>query len=56
MGEGVDHLEDGAAAAGAEVPGSDSGLGVAEVVQCCEMTLGEIDDVDIVADCGTVSG
>jgi hypothetical protein len=54
--ECVDHLENGASAAGAQVPGSDAGLGFAEVVEGCEMAFGEVDDVDVVADCGAVSG
>ncbi len=54
--EGVDHLEHGAAASGSEVPGADAGVGFAEVVESREMAVGEIDDVDVVANGGTVSG
>lgn len=56
LAEGVDHLKDGAAAAGAQVPSLDTGLVIAEVVQGDEVALGEVDDVDIIADGGTVAG
>lgn len=54
--EGLDHLEDGGAAAGTEVPGPHAGVGGTEVVEGCEMAVGEVDDVDVVADAGTVAG
>jgi len=54
--EGVDHLEDSAAAARSEIPCSDTGMLLSEVVEGCEMALSEIDYVDVVADCGPVSG
>ncbi len=53
--EGVDHLEDCTATARAQVPGSNAGVGFAEVVKSCEMAFCEIDDVDIITDCGSVS-
>lgn len=54
--EGLDHLEDGGAAAGTEIPGAHAGVGGAEVVEGSEMAVGEIDDVDVVADAGAVAG
>lgn len=54
--EGVDHLEHGAAATGTQVPGSHAGLLLAKVVESCKMTLGEVDDVDVVADGSAVAG
>jgi hypothetical protein len=44
-GEGLDHLVDGAALAGAQVPGADAGV-----------VLTEVEDVDVVADGGAVFG
>lgn len=55
-GEGLDHLVDGAALAGAQVPGADTGVVLAEVVEGCEVAVGEVEDVDVVADGGTVLG
>jgi hypothetical protein len=56
LAERVDHLEDGAAASGPQVPGSNAGLLLPEVVQSRQMALGEINDVDVVADRCAVSG
>lgn len=55
-GEGLDHLVDGAALAGAQVPGADAGVVLAEVVEGCEVAVGEVEDVDVVADGGAVLG
>lgn len=55
-GEGLDHLVDGAALAGAQVPGADAGVVLAEVVERCEVAVGEVEDVDVVADGGAVLG
>lgn len=55
-GEGLDHLVDGAALAGAKVPGADTGVLLAEVVERCEVAVGEVEDVDVVADGGAVLG
>ena len=55
-GEGLDHLADGAALAGAEVPGADTGVVLTEVVERCEVAVGEVEDVDVVADGGAVLG
>ena len=55
-GEGLDHLVDGAALAGAQVPGADTGVVLAEVVEGCEVAVGEVEDVDVVADGGAVFG
>lgn len=56
VGEGFDHFVDGAALAGTKVPGADAGVVLAEVVQGCKMAVGEIEDVDVVADGGSVLG
>ena len=55
-GEGLDHLVDGAALAGAQVPGADAGVVLTEVVEGCEVAVGEVEDVDVVADGGAVFG
>lgn len=54
--KGLDHLEDGGAAAGTEVPSAHAGVGGAEVVEGCEVAVGEVDNVDVVADAGAVAG
>ncbi|POR37440.1 Putative quinone oxidoreductase [Tolypocladium paradoxum] len=53
--ERLDHLEDGAAAARAQVPRLDAGLVVAEVVEGDEVAPGQVDDVDVVADGSSVA-
>lgn len=53
--EGLDDLEDGAAAAGSQVPGLDAGLVLAEVLKGSKVALGEIDDVDVVTDGSAVT-
>jgi hypothetical protein len=55
-GEGLDHLVDGAALAGAQVPGANAGVVLAEVVEGGEVAVGEVEDVDVVADGGAVFG
>jgi hypothetical protein len=55
-GEGFDHLVDGAAFAGAQVPGADAGVVLAEVVERCEVAVGEVEDVDVVTDGSAVLG
>ena len=55
-GKGADHLVDGAALAGTKVPGADTGVVCAQVVQSLEVTVGQIEDVDVVTDSGTVVG
>lgn len=52
--EGLDHIVDGAALAGAEVPGAHAGLLLAEVVERDEVAVGQVQDVDVVADGGAV--
>ena len=47
--EGLDHLEDGAAAAGAQVPGLDTGVVLPEVFQGSQVATCEVEDVDVVA-------
>jgi len=54
--EGGDHLEDGGANAGAEVPGAHTGVDSAEVVEGCQVAGGQIFDVEVVADGGAVLG
>lgn len=53
-GEGLDHLVDGGALAGAEVPGADAGVVLAQVVQGLQVAVGQVEDVDVVADGGAV--
>lgn len=54
MAEGLDHVEDGAALPGAEVPGPDAGVLRAKVVEGDEVAFCEVEDVDVVADGGAV--
>lgn len=53
-GEGLDHLVDGAALAGAQVPGAHAGVVLAQVVQGLEVAVCQVEDVDVVADGGAV--
>lgn len=55
-GEGLDHLVHGAALARAQVPGADTGVVLAKVVKRCEVAIGEIEDVDVVANGGAILG
>lgn len=52
--ESLDHLEDGRASASTKIPCAHAGLVLAKVVERLEMALGEINDVNVVADCSTV--
>jgi hypothetical protein len=54
--EGLDHFKDSGATAGAEVPGAHTGVVGAQVVEGFEVALGEVEDVDIIADGGAVVG
>lgn len=54
--KGLDHLEDSAALAGSEVPGAHAGVVLAEVVEGLEVAVGEVEDVDVVADSSAVVG
>ena len=56
LAESLDHLENGAAAARAQVPRLDTGLVLAEVVEGDEVTVGKIDDVDVIANGSSVAG
>ncbi len=56
LAKGLDHLKDGATAAGAQVPGLDAGLVLAEILEGSEMALGEVDNVDVVANGSSVVG
>lgn len=53
--ESIDHLVDGAALAGTQVPGTDTGVIGAEVVEGLEMTICKVEDVDVVTDGGSVA-
>lgn len=53
-GEGLDHLVDGAALAGTQVPGADTGVVVAEIVEGLQVAVGQVQDVDVVTDGGAV--
>jgi len=53
-GEGLDHLEHGAASAGAQVPRADARVLRAEVVEGNQVTFGQVEDVDVIADGGAV--
>lgn len=53
-GESLDHLVDGAALAGTEVPGADTGVVLAQVVQSLQVAVRQVEDVDVVADGGAV--
>lgn len=55
-GEGADHLVDGAALSGTQVPGADTGVVGAEVFQGLEVAVCEIQNVDVIADGGSVVG
>lgn len=52
--EGLDHLVDGAAFSGAQIPGADAGVVLAEVVEGGKVAVGEVEDVDVVTDGGAV--
>lgn len=54
--KGLDHLKDGAAATGTQVPCLDTRLVVSEVVESCEVAFGKVEDVDVVSDGGAVAG
>lgn len=55
LAECIDNLEDGAATTGTQVPSLDARLLLAEVVQSSEVTLGKVNDVDVIANGCTVS-
>jgi hypothetical protein len=55
-GEGTDHLVDSAALAGTQVPGTDTGVVGAEVVESLQVTISEVKDVDVVTDGSAVVG
>lgn len=56
MREGLDHVIDGAALAGAEVPGAHARVVGAKVIEGDQMAAREVEDVDVVADGGAVFG
>lgn len=55
-GEGTDHLVDGAALAGTQVPGANTGVVGAEEVQGLEVAVGQVENVDVVTDSSAVVG
>ena len=56
LGEGLDNLKHGAALAGPQVPGTDTRAMLTQVVEGDQVTLGEIQNVDVVPDGGSVFG
>lgn len=56
IGKGLYHFKYGGSLAGTEVPGFDAGLVLAEVLERDFVALGEIENVDVIADCGAVLG
>lgn len=56
VAKSLDDLKDGAASAGAQVPGLDTGLLGAEVVEGLQVASSKIHDVDVVSDGGSVAG
>lgn len=55
-GEGIDHLVDSASLTGTQVPGTDTWVVGAEVVEGLQVTVGKVQNVDVVTDGGTVVG
>lgn len=55
-GEGADHLVDGAALAGTQVPGTDTGVVGTKVVQGLQVTVSQVENVDVVTDGSAVVG
>lgn len=55
-GECADHLVDSAASAGTQVPSANTGVVRAQVVQGLQVTVCQVEDVDVVADGGTIVG
>lgn len=49
-------MENGTALASAKVPGAHARVVGAQVVEGLEMTSGQVEDVDVIADCGAVVG
>ena len=56
LAEGLDHLEHCATTTGAEVPGLDTRLVLAEIVERGKVTAGKIEDVDVVANRSAILG
>lgn len=52
--EGANHMVDGAALTGAKVPGADTGVIGAQVVEGLQVAIGKVEDVDVVANGGSV--
>lgn len=54
--ESANHLVDGGALTGTQVPGADTGVVGAEVVEGLQVAVSEIEDVDVVTDGGAIVG
>lgn len=52
--EGANHVVDSAALTGAKVPGTDAGVICAQVVEGLQVAVGKVEDVDVVANRGSV--
>ena len=55
LAEGLDDLENGAPATGSQVPLLNTGLVVPQVVQSHQVTLGQVNDMDVVTDSRAVA-
>jgi hypothetical protein len=53
-GESTDHLVDGASLTGAQIPGADTGVVGAQVVEGLQVAVCQVQDVDVVTDGGAV--
>ena len=56
VAKGLDHVQHRTALAGAEIPGADAGVVLAQVVERHQVALREIQDVQVVADGRPVVG
>lgn len=55
-GEGTNHFVDGAALTGTQVPGTDTGVVGAKVVQSLQVTVSQVQNVDVITDGSAVVG
>ena len=53
--KGANHLKDDAATSRAQILGTDAGLLLQRVVESGRVALGKVDNVDVFADCATVT-
>ena len=56
LAEGIDNLVDGASTARSQIPCLYARLLFAEVIEGEQVTLGKVDDVDVIADGGAIAG